>query len=465
MLKKTGKSLKNKYGFENYSDNFPERACVLGMFPSPCNLRIYNGYMSLFMYLLQIRKFDLVDSDYDIVDVPFDLLIHTDDENLDITILNSIPSNNIYEANRIMRNINIISYCNGNFDTADILNNLYRGLLNKGYSEDEVKEIISQIFVLQIVDNYRDEKGNTAIPYATVVTVHDIFDLENTNYSDDTLKQTLFEENPFIHLQSHDNNDRYVIYKSFGADSLAERHGVHRFTDDYAKAPIINYIMSLYLIKALHMSIEHIMINNNFSLRQEVGEVIQKAMEFCSSRKKKYDDFTKEDLEALNEYLMHEIQTEFKRNIPVRVLTEEEKTTLNEQDKDLTAFFDVNRYLNLNEELKRITDKVNFIYQLNDNYGSDEIAFRENTNSGVIEYKKDSAIIMHVDLLASMFNEFVRKITGIVIPENIKFQNRQEIDNYLKRMLDLAKKSVLSDKLNQILDEYCDEKIKANFRI
>lgn len=464
MLKKTQRTLENKYGIEDYNEGFLNRPCILGIVPSSNNTKMRNGYLGLFMYLLQIRKYNLVDSDYDITDIPFDLLINDMSDKLDLSILDKTPANNIVEAKNIMRNINIISYCDGNSIIAFTLKRLDAGLLNKGYSEEEARQIISQVFVLQIVDNYQDGRGNTEIPYATVVTVHDIFDIENTDYYFENQEQNLFDDNPFIHLETRNNSDRYVIYKSFGNGSLAERQGEHFFETDYAKAPIINYIMSLYLIRALHSSFEHSEISNIFSLRQEIDDTIRRALEFCSSKKKSYEDFTRGELEELNEFLMKEIQSVFKSYIPVSTLTTEEKESLNTQDKDLIAFLNANPYLYLKEMINTISNIVSFIFQLNNNYGDDEIAYHENTNYGIFEHKKDSAIKLHAKSLASSFNEFMKAIDSVIIPDGITPIMRQKIKEYLESLVVKVRNIVLNDNLQQILERYCDAEAVNAFR-
>lgn len=458
MFKKTNKSLENRYGLIDTLSNFPRKPCILGIVPSS-NERMLNGYMNLFMYMLQIRRFDDVNSYYDIDNVPFDLLMANDDK-IDSIIINSIP-NNIDEAKKLLRNINIISYCDGNNKTGYFLRTLYQELLNKGFDEEEVKELLSQIFVLQIVDNYYDGKANSELPFATVVTVHDIYDFENTDYYFEEEKESMFQDNPFVHVKSNNENDRYVIYKSFGEGSLADRQSEHIFERDYAKAPIINYIMSLYLIKALHMSIYNIEIRDNISIKDEIDKLIEKVGEFIKKKNKNYNDFTKEELMELNELLMPEIQSYFKNNIPVRLLDPKEKNELDEHDYVISEFYKLNAYLGINQLIGNINVKVAKIIEIDNNYQDNDIAYTETNNYGVFEYKKEEAIKVIANQLAKCFSDFMNIINGIKIPDNISENELHKVKEYISSLLNKAKSSIINDKFLEIINTYCDNETKS----
>ena len=456
-------------GISIYNGCLTNRPCLLGVIPlgDPIHEVPYShwvGYINLFMYLLQIRKNDVIDSDYDINGVPFDLLLYTlydaeDDSHIDKTICDSIPANNLTKAKVMMRNINMISYCDGNFRTAHILKKLFMRLLNKGYTEEEAKQILSQVFVLQIVDNYRDSiEMNAEIPYATIVTVHDIFDLQNSDFFDleeelNEQNKTLFDRNPFIHLDTYNNSDRRIIYKSFGEGSLSQRKDTHIFTRDYAKAPIINYIMSLYLIKALHMSLEHIEINDNISLQSEIASITQRALDFIKQKGKSYDDFSREDLRELNEYLMRDIQLKFKDSIPVKTLTKEEKEYLNELEKSIELFLGANQDFNLHNMLYDMTHDIEMIYAMNNNING-------NNNNFII-----ANIKQYIKKLSVEYNSFIDCINRVIIPEGLSPRILQELTSYLSNMFETAKKLIVDPRFQRILDEYGDSEIRKSFKV
>lgn len=453
MFKKVQKSFVCPNGLLEYTKPLTTRPCLLGIIPPPNILQEYTekdfkGYINLYMYLLQIRKYDVTDSDYDINDVPFDLLLsNPNDEDVDKMIADGIPKYNLPEAKKLMRNINIISYCNGNGRTGFILKKLFTDLLEKGYTEEETKQILSQIFVLQIVDNYRSSVETISeIPYATIVTVQDIFDLQNTDYHDmeeelNEQNQTMFDKNPFVHIDKHNNSDRRIIYKSFGEGSLSQRQDEHIFRVDYAEAPIINYIMSLYLIKALHMSLNHIEINDNISLQGEIEAITQKALSFIKQKNKDYDSFTKEDLQELNEFLIRDIQIEFKKSIPVKVLNDEEKEHLNEREMGLQLFLDDNQKFDLNNLFKKLIHNIETICTM------------------------DNVNIQHIRNIGALYNKFIESINQVIIPIGLTPRMRQELTKYLTIMLDSAKNAITYPKFKQILDEYGDSDLKKQFNI
>lgn len=466
MLKRVQKSFENTDGLSKYNECLTNKPCLLGMIPlgdpiHEVSIKEFKGYINLFMYLLQIRGYDAIDSNYDINDVPFDLLLYTDEDaendEIDKIISNSIPVNNIAEAKKKMRNINIISYCNGNYRTSHILKKLFVRLLDKGYSDEETKQILSQVFVLQIVDNYRSSFDTISeIPYATIVTVHDIFDLQNTDYYEEEEElnkknQTMFDMNPFVHLEKHDNSDRRIIYKSFGKGSLAQRKDTHLFNVDYAKAPIINYIISLYLIKALHMSLEHIEINNNISLQDKIESITQKALSFIKQKNKNYDKFTENDLRELNEFLIHDIQAEFKKNIPVKVLSDDEKEYLYEREEGIQLFLAANQNLNLYTMLYNIIYDLRAIYVMHNN--------DREKNSEIIK----ETIAHNIRNLKISYSNFIECINKVIIPEELTPRIHQELTDYLTTMLERAKNSVTDSKFLQILDEYGDTESKKIF--
>ena len=80
--------------------------------------------------------------------------------------------------------------------------NTHDDLVNKGYSEEDIKDIMSQIVVLQVVSNL--SKGT--FPYVTSIIFHDIYDIENTrwvemppeNFPTDTFSKVIVGEDSIL---------------------------------------------------------------------------------------------------------------------------------------------------------------------------------------------------------------------------------------------------------------------------
>ena len=93
MLQKVPQSFDNKFGITNYNGNITDKPCLLGIVPDGMNNVLYNGFLNQFMCILQIRRRGEADTNYDIKDIPFDMLIMQDNDfdKLDTSILNRIP--------------------------------------------------------------------------------------------------------------------------------------------------------------------------------------------------------------------------------------------------------------------------------------------------------------------------------------------------------------------------------------
>ena len=456
MLKKTEVSLDNNYGIEKI-DSLPyNKPIILGIVPGG-NRQAMNGYLNSFMYLLQIRKSPNVNSDYDIANIPFDILISENQDKIDEQINNLIPSNDINSAKHLMRNINIISYCAGSYDTSRYLKGIFSLLMKKGYTEKETKEILSQIFVLQVVDNYTENMNFSSIPYASVVTVHDVFDMENETYKYEEENESTFIHNPFVKILKNEQNDRYVLYKSFGDGSLFQTQEEHRFDHDYIHAPILNILMGIYLIKAISMSLNGIFINNNLSITHELNYILAKTQQFVMKKNKDFANFTKEELGELDTYLMNEIKTIFKDNISIDTLSKEEQDYLNEREEILRKL----RTLDIDYALEDITTIINIIYSYYDNYSDNDIVYSVYNNSGVkTDFKKQRAIQNKIKILFDNINKLLEILNNIDLTNGISIKVQKDLNNEIKGILNKINTLINDDKIHQIFNEYCvEEKI------
>ena len=450
MLKKTKISFNNNYGVVESSTLNLDKPIVLGIVPGG-NTRNLNGYMNTFMYLLQIRKSPNVNSDYDISNIPFNILIAQKNDEIDKLIINSIPSNNFTLAKKIFRNINIISYCAGNFDTSRNLKNIYDALINKGYTENEAIDILRQIFVLQIVDNYVENKHITKIPYATVVTVHDIYDLENYSYRLEEEKKSKFIHNPFVRIIKNVQNDRYVLYKSFGEGSLSQSQNEHMFDYDYIHAPILNSLMGIYLIKALSMSLNKTYIKDNLSITSEFNYILAKVQQFVMQKDKDFNSFTKEELGELDIYLMNEIRRMFKEYISIKTLSTEEQDYLNEKEDTIRNVYKI---ANFNYELSNIINAYKSIINLFDNYSDNDIVETRHTNNGVINLTKSEAIQEKIQSFTKRVNHLYELLNSINLEGSISSKVQSDLNNWISEILSKIISLINDNKMREIFNKY-----------
>ena len=451
MLKKIGKSFENCFGYENANSFSLTRPFVLGIFPEDNNKRMMNGYMNKLLYLLQIRHLgsDNIDSNYDIKDVPFDILIRDNNDNVANLVLELIKEHDIEYAKKVMRNINIVSYCNGNSETAKIMYEIHDGLLSKNYTEEEIAIIMKEIFVLQIVDNYFKDGEYRAIPYTTTITIHNIHDFENPNYSDIIFEDGVIKEDRI------DGNLLY-LYKSFGEDSLSQRPegSEHIFTGDYIYAPVLNMVMSMVLINSLNHSLRNKSRNlDNLSIN--IDQLLEKVNEYIKQKGKELDLYTKDDLKDLNLYVMKICQKYFEKCIPVKLLSKEEKSILEERDRIFREYQKLNTYKldygYLIDNIRKIVDKI---YETNSSK-EDVIIETMRSNSGNIDlqYTKKEYILKQIGELKKKVAEFIKRISGYVLPSNIPKVYVMEQHESLIHILDYVKEIINTEELRNILNE------------
>ena len=333
MLKKVVKSFENPYGIEETFDVF-KRPCIIGVFPESRHRKTLNGYLNKILYLMQIRHFKDIESEYDISTIPFDILINTNnDNNTYKKLIDMIPNDDIATAKKIVRNINIISYCYGHTDTARIINEIYNGILEKGYSKSDTQEIMKNIFVLQIVDNYVVNKKYNVFPHVSSIIIHDVDDFENINHQDLGVK--------LLHMIKYKNdNTLKVLYKSFGEGSLSKDKREHYFSRDYIYAPIINSVMSTILINALNSSINSIDIDIN-NLIHNIPSIIKRFTEYFKENKKSREDYTRDDLANLNTYMMSFICKYCTDMLSIEPLDKDTKEKLNTSDSIIKSYIKI----------------------------------------------------------------------------------------------------------------------------
>lgn len=449
MIKKIEKTFYNVYGLEKFEEKTITRPCLLTFFPigsilfpisDSSNNAMINGYFKQLISLLQIRS-TTVNSDYTLNDIPFDILSYeTYKEKTSEKINKSIPRNNVEKAKKILHNINIISFCAGNVEAAKTIYEIKNHLKKIKYTEEEIKEILKEIFVIQIVDNYSEDEEVKPIPYATTVIIQDVFDDANENHIED-----YNSDNPFISTMQI-NGIRYYLYKSFGENSLYETGEEHKFTKDYINAPIVNAVIALNTIKALSSSINGTP-RKEITIYKELKEIIKKCLDYIKN--KNIENLTKEEKYDLNTIIHKSIKTSFRENIPVKKLTKEEKEYLNEKDKIINEFGNINGDISLKYE--SCLNDINEIINIHDNYSFGEIVEnKELDNMGItLDVTREEKIISTLDLLAKKIDN----LYNIKYPEKMTSNFKKEIDEMLEKILKIIKQKVEDEKFKKIIDE------------
>jgi len=119
------------------------------------------------------------------------------------------------QAMKNMRNVNIMSYCDGKVLAQEFENNLISRMKQLGYTEEECKEIQSQMCMFQIAT-----KRLTGAQKSTCISFKDINDTEvNDNVTSEERKEVLespLEERVF----SHSENEISYLFNGDGDHSL-----------------------------------------------------------------------------------------------------------------------------------------------------------------------------------------------------------------------------------------------------
>lgn len=451
MLKKIPKSFKNCRGCEPATDVTFTKPVLMGVFPEDRNPRTLNGYMNKLLYLLQIRYAGSVKSDYDIKDMPFDILIRQEKDDIASQILNSIPENDINKAKEIVGNLNLVSYCNGHNDTKKIIEDLYQGLLKKNYNEQDSKEIMKQLFVLQVVDNYYVNGKYTAFPYVTSIIIHNIHDYENPKH----VNEEFDDKSVFKFKELMSSPSLLGLYRSFGQGSLSTKDKAeHNFTYDYVYSPVLNAIMSTILINVLTLS----MNKQNKVLdviTTNIDVILKEATEFIEKKNKKLDDYNEEDIEELRSYLITICQKWFKKNIKPKVLPQEEIDKLNSHDTIINEFTELNKYgldysYDINDIKKIIDEIIKTYYDTN----KDTIEINIGGNLSIMrECTKKEYIKILINNLKRKITNLINKIKSWKLPENMSIEQQSEYNQSLLYILNIVKSYLDNNQMKEILTD------------
>ena len=272
MYKKVGKSINTPYGIEETNISSISRPMVLFSVPFS-NKKSINGYLSNLLYLLRLRNSKGLNLGLDVSDVPFDIYseIKFEPDTLSRFFVDA-NKNDKESLMRLFRNINIVSYCDGNNRILPVIDNIHEQLRSNGFNEQDIGELMSQISVLQVVDNLGEE-GET-FPYVTTNTVHIRQDVENPYWIEEDMdvKDGEFSKASVKRVKK---NKQLLLVEEFGEGAL-EIGEEHTFSKDYLKFPVMNALMSICLIKSIGISLNGEKISLNY-YKETIDYILTKA--------------------------------------------------------------------------------------------------------------------------------------------------------------------------------------------
>lgn len=457
MYKKVKKSFENPYGIEKVVDEINEfiSPSVLCMVPQGGITKL-NGYLSKISVLLGLRHDLSLNSGYDVSQVPFSLLVNEGNEKIQDNLLYFIPENDKDHAKKIIRNLNIVSYCNGHDDTLKLINDLHDGLIQKGYSEEDVEEILSQMFVLQVVDNLFQDGQFIKFPYVTSITFHNIHDEENRFWLNN--KSSLFDSNCLfsrISTKLDSNNNLTIVYDSFGEGSLSQTGEDHSFSRDYCNAPVLNTLMSVVLINALYCSFFKEQFSLDF-LQQHFSIILEHAHEY-EEKNKPLDEFTKEDLDNFNEYMYNFIVEYMRNKFSLDENATKEIELDNERINAIKQFLRISNgrsFYPFDSDINKLMNQIEEIIFYYNNYEKREKITIEqkisNMGMRLFPYVVEDLIRRRIHELLEKLKNLVNALQSLKLPDTSSIQLKTELERYKSDLL----KKLLNPTILKIMQEY-----------
>lgn len=315
MYKKVVKSIKNPYGIEKTNIGDLSRPIIIFSNTSS-NKRDLNGYLSNLLYLLRLRNSKGLNLGLDVSDVPFDIYYENifESDTLSRFFVNANKNDKEYLM-RLFRNINIISYCSGNNEVLPIIVNISEQLKNNGFSERDIRSLMSQISVLQVVDNLGDD--GKSFPYVTTNTVHIKQDDANPYWIEEDMD---VEEGKFskASVKKIRNNKQLLLVEQFGEGALNFGKD-HNFSKDYLGFPVMNALMSICLIKSIGSSLNGEKISLNY-YKEAIDYILTKAHEYEKSLGKDLESLTKEEVNKFKDYMMELVTKYVKEKFNIKDL-------------------------------------------------------------------------------------------------------------------------------------------------
>lgn len=454
MYKKVGKTFNSPYGIIDKAIKDFNRPFIFFAVPLG-NKKDINGYLSSLVYLLRLRKGKEINIGLDVSDVPFDLYASSSaDIDSFVDALNKIEGKDISVYKRLFRNINFVSFCNGSHDLLSIIKALHNQLLEKRFNEVEIKKIMSQISVLQVVDNLNI--NGKRIPYVTTNTVHIKQDVENRKWFKEDTKS---EEGSFskVFVKNVAKNKRVIVEESFGEGAL--QFGCdHDYTFHYLLFPVMNSLMSICLVNSVYSSLKGEEIDLDY-YSKGIDFVLDKAREYELSKGKKLDDYTTRELEEFSNYMIN-IMTEYvKEKFAINKINEDEiQRRIKEEESVREIATSLSDYY-----IRRVRDKISDILEYKD-VSLDDLAEMKLGNAGRVKLPARVIISTMYKALISYVDEIIKEIDKVDFDspkdEEIRFKLIEWKKNYIRNIYDMLNSEELIELLNK-----CDLEIQDKRRL
>lgn len=443
MFIRDKRSISNNHGIRDVKEDENPflNPCIVVSVPFG-GVRSINGYFSKIIDLLGLRYGRNVNSGIDLSQVPLSLINDRYGKEINEKLLQAIPVNDKEKAKEILRNITIFSYCDGHDNTNSIIMNIRDILFGKGYSLEEIDEMMLQIVVLQVVANF--SKG--VFPYVTSVVFHDIYDIENTSWVDLPKEEFPSDSYSKVIVSQVNENCSLVLNSSFGKGSLKEEYPRdHTFTNDYYDFPVLGNLLSLCFINSLARSIDNRNIRVN-DILENSHELLKMAKGF-EDKYENMEELSKEELREFKESFSTYLYDYFKRKVKYKDIDQRDIELDLERIDVIQLLTDMGLYSLSN--IYEISRAVSNILKYS-NYDKDEVVNIRIGNSGEIPFVVRDFIKNEIIRLNSYIKELVNVLNNIVLPDTVSIEIRKELEEYKHNLL----ANILSDEVKSIISEY-----------
>lgn len=324
LYEKVRKTDLNKYGLSVVSDNPFLKPTVLLIMSSELYsslLEPLNGGLKKVLQMARLMNNSFASKIYDPYDFPVRFVtvhaLSNKEENwskrLVYEYLSPLFANNnqrfdLITAKRNIRNLNIISFCAGINYCDDIEKNIIQLLKELKYQDDEIEEILREVFLMGFSSPFLKETSKFSSIIFNDINDDGVYDGDNSK--DDQFNK-VGKENIKNKLKENDSKYcfRYLNNCQNQMEIIIDSGGEHSFKSQYLKEKAYFVLISMILSSVINNSLR----NNRYHYQsiELITKNIEDVIIKCSNWEK--SNISKEELEELLDDLIKYIGVEKER--------------------------------------------------------------------------------------------------------------------------------------------------------
>lgn len=469
LYKKVKKTEENPYGIELCQDNsFLKKPTLLCISAQNMMPKSVFGIASEGMKVARLRTSESYGAGYSIDEFPANFIAIKNpngqdgiNELVDKYICSLVIENghklDINQAKKNIRNLNIMTYCNGSTTYELIEERLVRRMQEVNYREEEIREILNECAFIaictsnpyQLSNEKQGKKLEIKDTYATTFQFLDITDLEiedetyperlsnltskritDTNKSYEEILEIVKRDNPFPHRVDTKGNKSFYYYIGNGEHNLKE------YTNDKS---LIGATISSVVTYCLQNSIKNLQSEELIPL--EISKMTNSVNELIE--RKKQGESIESLFSSIDNNLDYPNAKMINKNKMVELLVKEKEYLIvydakSKYDSALAALKQsIESYLQLIESYKQITNKEipipDIIKQIN----------QISIESSIGELEGTENILQKYNSKALELNNYSNKMSQS--EQEIIYKIMDNEPNYVEILIAAGKKQYLSN--------------------